>query len=282
MGKRFRKKSLPFFSFFVNLAFTMSAPLNKTDWLSASQFHDLTEKQVLDEVAARVRAASKPLVLLDLDSTLYEVGPRTHQILREWLKTAESAQFPHVSQELKRLEAQHIGYSLRDTFRAVGLRVEIPEVEKAWEAAKKFWGHRFFTNEYLQFDRPYPGAVAFTRRIYDMGAEVVYLTGRDEPGMGPGTRARLLQDGFPWEVPRTQLLLKSATSVPDLEHKLQAGEYIRLHGTLVASFENEPANLSALYGSFPDAMHVYVDTVSSDHEAVPRQGLYRIQGFGVD
>lgn len=259
----------------------MSARLPKNDWLNASHFHDLTEKQVLDEVAARVHSAAKPVVLLDLDSTLYEVGPRTHQILREWLKTPESAQFPRVHKELSRLEAQHIGYSIRDTFRAVGLHVEVPEVERAWETAKKFWAKRFFTGEYLRFDRPYPGAVEFTRRIYEMGAQIVYLTGRDEPGMGEGTRSRLLQDGFPWDVPRTHLMLKSSTAAPDLEHKLEAAEYIRGHGTLVASFENEPANLSALYGAFPDAMHVFVDTVSSDHEAVPRQGLYRIQGFGV-
>ena len=119
-------------------------------------------------------------------------------------------------------------------------------------------------------------------RADDLGADVVYLTGRDEPGMGKGTRDRLLHDGFPWDVPRTHLLLKPNSNVPDLEHKLGAGEYIRKHGTLVASFENEPANLSALYGAVPEAMHVYVDTVSSDHQAVPRQGLYRISGFGVE
>lgn len=257
-------------------------PVSKLEWLEACHFHDLTEKQVLEEVAKRVRGVKKPLVLLDLDSTLYEVGPRTHQILREWIAASDSRQFPDVQRELARLEAKQIGYSIRDTFRAVGLHVERPEVEQAWEVAKKFWAKRFFTSEYLKFDCPYPGAVEFTKKIYEMGAEVVYLTGRDEPGMGKGTRDRLLQDGFPWEVPRTHLLLKTVSSTPDIEHKVSAGDYIRKHGTLVASFENEPANLSALYAAFPDAMHVFVDTVSSDHEAIPRQGLYRIEGFGVD
>ena len=60
------------------------------------------KSQVLKgEVAARVeklkaqaklgRREAHPLVLLDLDSTLYEVGPRTYQILREWVETSESA-----------------------------------------------------------------------------------------------------------------------------------------------------------------------------------------------
>jgi hypothetical protein len=182
--------------------------------------------------------------------------------------------------ELLKTAPKQIGYSIRDTFKAVGLDIQQPAVMKAMEALKKFWSERFFTSSYLDYDLAYPGAAQFTRKLYALGAEIVYLTGRDEPGMGEGTRKRLIEDGFPWKVAKTHLLLKPTASEPDLEHKLNAGTYIRKHGTLVASFENEPANLSALYRAFPDAMHVFVDTVSSDHEAVPCQGLYRIFGFG--
>ena len=108
---------------------------------------------------------------------------------------------------------------------------------------------------------------------------IVYLTGRDEPGMGDGTRAMLLRDGFPWETERTHLLLKPAYGLPDLEHKINAAQFIRAHGELVASFENEPPNLVAIYEQFPDAMHVFVETVCSDHAAPAGRGLYRIRGF---
>jgi hypothetical protein len=74
--------------------------------------------------------------------------------------------------------------------------------------------------------------------------------------------------------------MKKHASLPDLEHKLEAAKYVQTHGTLIASFENEPANLSALYHLIPEAMHVYVDTVSSDHSAMVCKGLYRIKGFG--
>jgi hypothetical protein len=97
--------------------------------------------------------------------------------------------------------------------------------------------------------------------------------------MGDGTRANLIRDGFPWETHRTHLLLKKAAHLPDLDHKKDAAQYIREHGTLVASFENEPPNIIALYEIFPDAMHVFVDTVCSDHPALAREGLYRIKGF---
>ncbi|MBC7691483.1 MAG: hypothetical protein H7222_06915 [Methylotenera sp.] len=264
----------------------------RSAWIQASEFHDLNEAQVLAEVARRVkevkaRAAGSsgpahPLVLLDLDSTLYEVGPRTHQILKEWIESAESDPYSHVRAELKKLEAAHIGYSLKDTFGAIGLSLETPshhEIVPAWESAKSFWFARFFQNSYLKFDHAYPGAAEFTRHVYELGAEIVYLTGRDEPGMGLGTRENLVRDGFPWNQERTHLLMKPTFEMDDLRHKQAAAEYIRKHGTLIASFENEPPNVVAIHDLFPGAMHVFMDTVCSDKPAAMGVNLYRIRRF---
>jgi len=255
----------------------------RSDWKNASQFHDLTEREVLTEVSRRVSElrsrAKQPVVLLDLDSTLYEVGPRTHQILQEWLGSPDSQEFPRVKKELTRLEQEHVGYSLRDTFSALGVSAPEGELQQALLVIKKFWQERFFSNDYLKYDRAYPGAAEFVQEVHGMGAFVVYLTGRDEPGMGSGTRDMLKRDGFPWETERTHLLLKPAYGLSDLEHKVNAAVFIRKAGELVASFENEPANLVAIYEQFPDAMHVFVETVSSDHAAPAAAGLYRIRGF---
>jgi predicted secreted acid phosphatase len=259
----------------------MNMKLSKAEWLKACHFHDLTEKQVLEEVANRAKKAKDPVVLLDLDSTLYEVAPRSHQIVKEWLLTSESARFAHVKKTLAGLEGRQVGYSLKDTFNTMGLSFDQTEVHEAWQSVKNFWGERFFSHDYLKYDHAYPGAVAFARRLYELGTQITYLTGRDEPGMGDGTRRKLMEDGFPFNVPRTTLLMKAHSAIPDLEHKLEAAEIVRKQGTLIASFENEPANLSALYRACPDAMHVFVDTVSSDHEATACLGLYRIKGFGI-
>ncbi len=257
--------------------------LIRSDWKNASQFHDLSEVEVLREVARRVGEAKsrsqKPIVLLDLDSTLYEVAPRTHQILVEWMDTPEAREFPMVVRELRRLEHAHVGYSLKDTFGALGLSASNGEVDSALKSAKAFWLGRFFTNEYLRHDRAYPGAAPFVREVHGLGALVVYLTGRDAPGMGDGTVENLVRDGFPWEPATTHLLLKPAYGLPDLDHKKGAADFIRSRGELVASFENEPANLVAIYEIFPEAMHVFVETVSSDHAAPAASGLYRIRSF---
>jgi hypothetical protein len=263
-------------------------PVSRGEWISACHFHDITEKEVLERVELRVRELkakagavrqAHPLVLLDLDSTLYEVGPRTFQIIREWMETDESLGHPRVKHALQSLREEHVGYSLADTLRTLGLDPSVPEIEHAIKVMKPFWVDRFFTSAYLPYDRPYPGAAEFTRRLHDLGAEIVYLTGRDEPGMGDGTRANLIRDGFPWEKDATHLLLKKAAHLPDLDHKKEAADYIRSHGTLVASFENEPPNLIALSEIFPDAMHVFLDTVCSDHAAPVGKNLYRLRGF---
>lgn len=261
---------------------------SRTQWIHSCQFHPVPGHAVLSEVSRRVaemrqtsvgQTPQQPLVLLDLDSTLYEVGPRTFQILQEWLISAQSKGFPAVFEVLKQVTENQIGYSIRDLFLALKLSFEEKQIEHAFDDLKEFWFKRFFTNHYLPYDRVYPGAAEFTRALHSQGAEIVYLTGRDEPFMGDGTRANLLRDGFPWGVERTHLLMKASPSLPDLDHKKSAADYVRRHGSLVASFENEPVNLVALYDLFPSAMHVFVETVCSDHAAPSRQGLYRITGF---
>lgn len=273
--------------------------LIRTAWIEASHFHEMNEEEVLREVSRRVseiralatsERASHPLVLLDLDSTLYEVGPRTYQILKEWAETPEASRFSQVQEALVKMLPEHVGYSLKDTFTALDLDLNHNkmtsdfergdlETVAAWESAKKFWQARFFTSDYLKYDLVYRGAPEFTQEVYRLGAEVAYLTGRDEPGMGDGTRARLIKDGFPWGVPRTHLLMKAAGHMDDLEHKQEAAHYIRAHGTLIASFENEPPNVVALQELFPEAMHVFMDTVCSDRPAAQGRDLFRIQNF---
>jgi len=263
-------------------------PLSRDSWVQSCQFHSVSATEVFSEVTRRVLELNqsvsevpslRPLVLLDLDSTLYEVGPRTFRIVQEWLGSSHSSFFPEVTQAFRSLTENQIGYSIRDLFLTLRLSPEKKSVQDAFHSLKDFWLERFFTTGYLPYDRPYVGAAQFTQNLHQLGAEIVYLTGRDEPYMGDGTRANLVRDGFPWGVERTHLLMKSDRNFPDLEHKKGAANFVRRQGALVASFENEPVNLVALYDLFPDAMHVFVETVCSDHEAPARKGLYRITGF---
>src|SRR5438105_3542839 len=115
------------------------------EWIEASEFHELSDREVLDRVLVAARTATAPaLVLLDLDSTLYEVAPRTLQILREWSATADASQFATVKQALASLNTSHVGYSLKDTLSAVGLNLASAEAKAAFQLARPFWKDRFF------------------------------------------------------------------------------------------------------------------------------------------
>ena len=250
--------------------------LVRKSWVDACGFHPMTDREVLDHVIQHAKKM-KGVVLLDLDSTLYEVGPRTLQILREFKDSELSRPFVKVRAALDAMKPSQIGYSLADTFTHLGL--DPKEQEDALKAGKDFWGKRFFTNEYLDFDHTYEGAPEFVREVYETGAEIIYLTGRDEPGMGIGTRSRLIRDGFPFDRERTHLLLKENFHLDDLEHKSKATDYVKQIGSLIASFENEPPNVVAIHDIFPESLHVFMDTVYSDRPADPRNGLYRITSF---
>ncbi len=237
------------------------------------------EKIVEEIVAQKVRETKeKPILLLDLDSTLYEVQPRTHAIIQDWIRAGG----PHSHQVrpvLENLPLKQVGYSLKDTFKNVGLSLEEASLVSAWEDLKAFWWERFFANTYLHHDKPYAGAVDYVKRLHALGAHLVYLTGRDAPRMGIGTKKNLIRDGFPIDQERTHLLLKPNGEKEDVIHKQDVIHYIRANGNLVASFENEPLNFVALQELFPQALHIFVETVYSDTPARPAKDAYRIKGF---
>lgn len=263
----------------------------RQSWIAACEFHSLNVEEVLREVSKRVSLNKQAIVLLDLDSTLYEVGRRTHFILQEWAQSPLASSHPQAQAAILDMKHEKVGYSVRDTLSNLANALEIANASDtdvlghlthAFEGVRSFWTDRFFTSSYLIHDRPYLGAVEFVRDIYNLGAKVVYLTGRDEPNMGEGTRANLVRDGFPWNVERTQLLMKPEAYMDDLEFKRQAAILVNSQGALIASFENEPPNVAALHELLPDVMHVFVDTVCSEQLARPRKGLYRIPGFSLE
>ena len=120
---------------------------SKKKWIEACEFKDLGERAILEEVAIRIESASPssrlPTVVFDLDSTLYEVAPRTHTIIREWLGSGHTLAQP-ILETLKTLKHEDIGYSLGETFESVGLDLSDQTVFKTWETLKTFWWERFF------------------------------------------------------------------------------------------------------------------------------------------
>ena len=131
-------------------------PKIRKEWIDACEFHSLTNAEVLKLVEKETRETNKkPVVLLDLDSTLYEVGPRSFQILKEWVASPDSQPFGRVREIVAKMQPNQVGYSMMDTFTELGLLATDPTLADATKSAYHFWGKRFFTNEYLAHDQAY-------------------------------------------------------------------------------------------------------------------------------
>lgn len=254
---------------------------SRKQWRENSHFYPYSEKEVLELIARRVqqfKGTQRPLVLLDLDSTLYDVSHRTIAIVQHWLETSPAIP-GELAQALKTLTSSQMGYSVKDTLANLGFPVVTQELEAIASALKSYWWDRFFSSDYMPHDLPYAGAVEYANHLYDLGAELCYLTGREEKRMRKGTETNLVRDGFPFGSSDIRLVMRQGLDLSDAAHKAQQAKQLAQQGFLVASFENEPVNLVTLSKLLPQAAHIFVDTVCSDSEAEAGKNLFCIQGF---
>ena len=167
----------------------------------------MNSKEVLTSILERVKATRsagrRPVVVLDLDATLFDNGPRSWVILSEF---AEEAKSDVLRVALKGYRKDSLPYLLKDMFTEMGL-----QNDELLESASKFWFERFFTDAYQAHDKPMAGAPKFVNELYNEGATIVYLSGRDSPGMLVGCSASLREHGFPVGLTNTAVVLK-----PDL------------------------------------------------------------------
>jgi hypothetical protein len=221
---------------------------------------------LVDDVAALVRRGAKPVVVFDLDDTLFSTAQRNLRILREFASSR-----PGVPAALAGVRPEMLRYAIADSARAAG--VDAPELLAELQA---FWRARFFTNEYLLTDEPLPGAVGYCEELARAGATLVYMTGRDE-GMREGTERSLRSRGFPLR--GTALVLKPSFETPDLEFKTRALAALPSHGEVRGAFENEPAHVNLFRDAFPEALMYFVETRHSGKPVEPHPSARRIKDF---
>ena len=216
--------------------------------------------------------AERPVVIFDLDGTLYDNRPRTIRILHAFAAALEHAHARDAA-VIRALGPDDLSYLLDDTLLPRG-------VDKAVvERAKKAWFSRFFTDAACADDVPVRGAVPFARACYDRGATVVYLTGRDIPGMLVGTVRTLRDDGFPIGVPRTELVFKPTFEENDTAFKMRVVDAIHELGRVVATFENEPGNCNMFRARWPDSHAVLVTTQHAPGAPALHDACVRVPNF---
>jgi hypothetical protein len=192
------------------------------------------------------------IVLLDIDSTLMDTSLRNVAILE-----AARRVIPGLGEVWPRLDLSRPFYGILEPFRRAG--IEDPTLLRAVRA---FWNERFFTDEWLAHDRPYPGVPAFLHGLKEEGFTLAYLTGRHVDGMEKGTRRSFIDHGLP-AGPEEIFFFKPDFAMSDQRFKASVRERIASMGTLVVSIDNEPANANLFHEAFPEALVVWLDTVTS-------------------
>jgi hypothetical protein len=226
---------------------------------------------VLHAVKASRARGETPVVVFDLDDTLFRVAYRTQHILRTWTNLEPVARRGW-RQKVDALDPMTMPYSLNQTLDRLGI------TDAGLRAsAGKYWGNAFFSSDFLTVDRPLAGAPVYVHALKHAGAHIVYLTGRDEPRMGKGTRAALHRAGFPTE--GVTYMLKPHWQEKDVVYKTRACEEIKKLGRVVASFDNEPKNLNMFQQVFPGALIVNLDTPHSENAPPLNAGIPTVQNY---
>jgi hypothetical protein len=215
--------------------------------------------------------------VFDLDSTLFNVSPRTEQILKEFALENNIPDFLNINVNPK-------DWGLKEILIRAGYDMSGQHIEniKNHQNLVQFWTDKFFSNHYLHYDTPYLGAVNFVQTLFEKNIEIHYLTGRDISRMGQGTREVLLKWGFPLSSDQ-HLHLKPHRDLDDHEFKLNwVIDFKKEKKTSnIYFFENEPVNINAIGKAVTDLKIVYLNTTHSRKENV-NVPVIEIEDFSLD
>jgi len=225
------------------------------------------------ERTERVAAAGRlPVLVFDLDSTLFDTAARNLRIAREF---ADAHGDPVWREAAASLTLTDFGWSVAAPFTRLGC-----DDPSTLSALQTFWAERFFTDAYVREDHATAGAPAFVRGCYERGGFCYYLTGRHQGGMEVGTLEALRDRGFPVLRGRVALHLKPSFHLQDKAFKDSAiREIADLRGDVVATFENEPGNANLFHRAFPDALHFLIGGVHSPDAEPGHPELHRAPDF---
>jgi hypothetical protein len=231
--------------------------------------------RVLDRVRA-LRAGGEPAVIVfDLDGTLLDNRPRVVAILHE-LGEAWRGVHPEAAACCAQAQPDGIVYGIAENLRRLG--VADPALHREGFA---FWKERFFGDPHVRHDVEVRGARAFAWACHEAGAIVVYLTGRDLANMALGSFKSLRDLGFPIGIIGTELVVKPRFETPDVVFKREVAPELSRLGTLVASFDNEPANVHVFLEAHPGSMGVFLDTQHAPDPPPLDERVAVIQSFEI-
>lgn len=217
----------------------------------------------LVEVSEFVRTqakSSRVAVIFDLDSTLFCVSSRTQNILRRLgSEPAFRAQFAAASDVLMNVEVLPTDWGVKQVLERAKMPVDSAELVRA---VRNYWRKHFFSSHDLHHDIIYPSANEYVRHLHKLGADIMYLTGRPEGSMRPGTIKALHAFGFPYTADE-KLMMKPSEAQTDEGFKANLLKELVKNYDHIWFFENEPVIIEQVRELLPQVRIVFVDSTHS-------------------
>lgn len=196
--------------------------------------------------------------VFDLDSTLFCVSPRTEKIVQEFVETKK------VLKDLKNVKFTPQDWGLKSALE----RHKITMSQEEFLLLKRYWGERFFSNNYLKYDKIYDRSNDFVNLCSQKGFKIIYLTGRNEERMREGTLEQLKSWGFPLDS-EINLLMKTKDFQEDEDFKVQILKGLSQKHSNIYFFENEPVIINQVLNAQLNLRTIYMDSVHSGREKTP-------------
>jgi hypothetical protein len=220
------------------------------------------------------REGNLPIVIFDLDGTLFHTGFRSKQIFLEFAMAHGDSILVN---KVNAIDPISMKYRVRKTLITSGITDST-----VLKAMIDSWRVKFFSDDYLKYDEQLAGSVKFVSALHDSGTLIIYLTGRDASGMLLGTTASLTERGFPVGIARTELIMKPERYMKTYSFKKQSLPYIEQLGKVVAVFENEPEYLNLLSEHFPYAKACFVETQHKPNAPAVTENAHHISHFVIN
>jgi hypothetical protein len=218
--------------------------------------------RVLARVRAAAAAGERPIVVFDLDDTLFDTRWRILTVLHDYGRG-------HHLSALTHLEADDVRWDDRDTLGDAGL-------SGARERAALSYLHQHTYHAYA-LDLPFDGALDYVLAVRAAGGRVAYVTGRSESARNVSEQV-LEAAGFPLTGTLRYFRPASESSIPAYKGRV-ARQSLPHYGEVVATFDNEPANCDAFERAAPAATNVFLDTRYPDDSPALLAGVERVTSW---
>ncbi|MBT4762275.1 MAG: hypothetical protein HOO06_11295 [Bdellovibrionaceae bacterium] len=218
-------------------------------------------------------APKDTLVVLDLDSTLFNVGARTQALAVDFANNSSNQfKFPEECELLKNIQVNARHWGIAEPIAELKIRSEI----LFFDAVITHWQKYFFSNKFLKHDILSKGSQNFISSLLNRGNTIHYLTGRDTVRMGEGTVESLKLNKLPLDSTH-KLFMKPIKGINDVEHKREQIKEFAKSFSNIWMIDNEPTILLDLEKTCPDVNLVFMNTVHSKKAESPLH-MYTLDG----